>query len=423
MVPDGDGQAEDDPFNRKDSSTSDDRRNGRSGRNNGRRGGSKGRAGDDEPGAGSLGRGGGNRGRSGGQRGGTSGGNDAQPERTGWDFEMYEEISELKKSRVPFKLVRFFDVQTINSRTVPVKYSYRVRLWLLDPNNEPPGGFEKFMGEGRGRKGGDRAGNIGAGGGGSGMIGDDPGGAPGGRKGNEEEEEDTSVIVAVTDAMKHPSVRDRINNDNEELPEGREDLRNTIRSTWSKATGFVTVGAPKEARSEFYAGRIDPPKTTRIQDDKYIEEGEPVANIATTIWNHEFGTRLPANYEAHRSDVLNFSKDSFVLHPVDWSIRKAENVKFDTNAVVLDIIGGQEVRGLGDSRSGIEYQIPGEVLLMKPDGSLMVRNDFEDKQEFFHSLYLEDEIAERGGKKKKKVDDENGRGRRGDDEGGRDPGF
>lgn len=388
-----------------------------------------------------------------GGRGGFGGGGrpasndpDDKPPRFASGMEMYEESSKALTAgpEKPYKLIRFFDIQTVRDESLPkVQAQYRVRLWLSDPNNEIETGIRQLVNAESGlggRRG--AGGGIGTGGPGGGALdGGGPGGAGAptgvGEKDDEEELVSNAVHVPVSDPMKAPSVRERISKWNEDLKSGKEklptiptqegpmpieSLKYCIRSDYSKPSNVVTIGGEK--RADFFAGKVVPRKTTRI-DSNYVEIGEPIANVVAADWDPELGTRLPANREASRSDVLTFNADVHLLHPIDWSVRKVEDAEIKTDAVVVDIMGGTEVRDLSSSRSPIKYNVPGEVLVMTADGDLTVRNDIADKMDYFLTLLQEDEIAEIGGKKKKKdtIDERGGRGRGGRGGGGDRPDF
>ncbi len=137
----------------------------------------------------------------------------------GSDLSAYKQAAASMDKRAPYRLLRFFDVETVNKNTKPKKVRYKVRLWLADPNNENPDkDFLSKAGQQRGNRGSGISGGGGAGGAGlpedgppaAGGGGDrgDKGGAGG--RGQTGEQEDTSVYVAVADKMLHPSVRDRI---------------------------------------------------------------------------------------------------------------------------------------------------------------------------------------------------------------------
>lgn len=350
----------------------------------------------------------------------------------GSDHSAYDAVAESMSKRAAYRLLRFFDIDPVNKNEKPKEVRYKVRLWLADPNHENPD--KNFLSKSR-KPGGDRGGGIGNGGpgGGAGLPDESPpqGGGRGdkggaGGKGQTGEEEDTSVYVAVTDKMLDPAVRDRIETQrtNPEYPADMKDLLEyAVHTDWSEPTDWVVVGGDKQ--SELFAGRIDPPKTTKI-NDQYLEEGEPVVNLAAAAWNQEYGVRVPANREARRSDVLNFSALAHILHPIDWTVRKLPDAEIKTNTMVVDMMGGREVRELNSSRSPIKYYLPGEVLVMEPNGELVVRNNSDDKENYFHALFLDDEVAEVG--KKRAADDEEDRSRgrdRGDrgKGGGGGPGF
>jgi len=94
---------------------------------------------------------------------------------------------------------------------------------------------------------------------------------------------------------------------------------------------------------------------------------------------------------------LNFTEPVTILHPVAQSIHFVEDANIHSNGVLIDVMGGER---LDVSRNEpIQYDLPGETLIMDGDGNFIISNDIEDLKDARHALRLPDEKAEYGGKK------------------------
>jgi len=79
---------------------------------------------------------------------------------------------------------------------------------------------------------------------------------------------------------------------------------------------------------------------------------------------------------------------------------------------VIDILGGEALR---ISQSKMDFNLPGEILIMDAAGNFRVQNDVKDRLDYRHALFLDDELSEVGKKKKKKDEDMFGGGEGGGD--------
>ena len=123
-----------------------------------------------------------------------------------------------------------------------------------------------------------------------------------------------------------------------------------------------------------------------------------------------------------------------ILHFVDNRMMRlaseepGESVyQFQAEQLVVDIMGGEKV-DVGRV-SPVEYQIPGEILLMDENGNVLVQNAQDSKDKYLLRSQSMDEVAEyNAGRRRPRSEgpDDRGDGRgggEGDDRGGRGGGI
>ena len=376
-------------------------------------------------------------------------------QRRGSDRRPYEAMAAELEPTADHKLVRFFDLATEQGAT----YAYRVRLWLTDPNNEPDeetrrggrsggrgrgdtAGYEDDFGEdeyseedlgGRSSRGGGRGRSTRGGGrSGRGLASDEKpekvytkipitqnmkskeSRARLARAREEEDSEDaTRYIYYVAEAYGEGEGNDRY----EEIKVPRrakidldalfdlDELRFSRPTKWSEP---VIVTIPTGTQSELATGDVIPPKMDRVGSVE-VPDGEPIAEMAVAIWSTDYKTLLPTKEEVRRGDLLNYFADSNLLNPLTWTVHKAEQQEINTGKVMVDIMGGGAV-DTGRSRELMPPSLPGETLIMGPDGTFELHNDFDDQTMYRHSLFINDDSAEVGEVKEPKRKDR-GRGR------------
>ncbi len=301
-----------------------------------------------------------------------------------------------------YKAVRFFDMRVAPVKTT--KYEYRVRLWLADPNTTDPEATRGGMAE------------I------PDMSDMDP--MMMGGMGRGKDKEKPLVKTDINFTMQDQQVRDRLKLAREEedengdpiffvsefydgqdmptevmVPKGFEYLRFARPTKWSEPVS-VTVGGTEP---KFYAESVDPPRTVGIGDTEVPIEEPKVAMIAE-IENPDLGKGrfdMAGKKEFSIGDLMNFAEPVTILHPVAMSVHFLEKGDFKTESTLIDVMGGDR---LGLPRNDpTQYSLPGESLVMRPDGQFIVTNDIEQRTEARHALRLPDEKAEYG-KRKKKVD-------------------
>ncbi len=338
-----------------------------------------------------------------------SGGSSTLTDPKGSDFTKYLAPNKaFRAPKAPVKLVRFFDMQVEKGYA----YKYRVRLWLSDPNDENPDGLEVV------KKKEERGSDLGSATGG--LEGGETGGAAGGEEG--EEDETSFTRIQLNRSMLKEGVRVRLaRKSTGEIPESADDGQKAALE-YARVTNPGWQGAPESnevfvvsKKADFYAGGVRPGRQLRI-NNQLVPDGEPVAEIVASELSREYHATIPGHRLVRRSDVLNFQSDTNILDPADWTkVLKARSHQFKTDAVVVDMMGGSEIREISGvasaSRASMKYEIPGEILLMDFEhGTFRVQNDTEDRGGFKRSLFLEDEIAEVGKRKKKKKASDSGDG-------------
>lgn len=346
-----------------------------------------------------------------------------QPRKGSDDLAKYARMATTAKKQTSHKLIRFFDI--LDEDVTPgTSFKYRVKVWLDDPNNEKERVVEK---RGSSQRKGDNLKIGGNTGGTSGMERED-GGSSGTRGGGSDlPAEETYTYVKAEDSMKLESVRERVNKARDKtLPKELEILAHARTATdengeelWSEESNAVVVGE-NSVNAYVYAGQIDSPRIYKIDDDRAVAAEERAAMVAIKSWHSEndgaknkLGVPVPGmQTTTHVSEVLDFVTNAHILHPVDWTIRLAEDTTIRSSNMVVDLMGGDEIRKLG-SRSGgailysMKYATPSEMLVMDFDKmEFTVRNDIDDKGDFLQTLMLPDETSAIGGRKAKKTDDD-----------------
>ena len=365
--------------------------------------------------------------------------------RIGSDRKPYEEVMNEKEPTADQKLVRFFDLKTAAGKT----YQYRVRLWLSDPNNEVDESKKSGrLAQGRGMDRGmdDMDMEMDDMEMGRGMDMGMSRGAPSRRGGGtDEKEEKVYTKIPITKKMISPDARSRIARAREEedasdsdryiyyvseaYGEGEGDdrfeeikvprrakididalfdldeLRFARPTQWSEP---VTVTISKASRSEVAVGDVEPPKVDRVGNFE-IPDGEPAIEIAAAVWSGDYHTLIPTKQRVRRGDLLNYTADSHLLNPLTWAVHKAEAQEINTGMVLVDAMGGDQI-DTGRRKELMEYSLPGEALVLNPEGEFVLHNDFDDQREYRHSLFIHDDSAEVGEVKKVKDRDRRIRG-------------
>lgn len=342
--------------------------------------------------------------------------------RLGSDFALYEASNQRIKPQAKQKLLRFFHVLGTGTKNRG-KQEYRVRIWLKDPNNEDPDDISnqgKSTGKRKGPKRGLNAGSSGL---------DQKEGV--GRSGDDEEEKEEPELsepyMKVEFEMKEQDVRDRIESEKQLRSEDGDDpLPSTTVTQKNQNSGgddnvvdiangdlnycrctewaeFSAVIPSTGANAEFYAGTVESGKK-KAESGRLVQASDNFAEIVATVW--DLGTRIPYFKKVFRGDVLNMrvekDKPIHVVNPLTLSVHSLEKHRVSTNALVVDIMGGDNVT----VKSKLEFDTPGEVLIMDSSGNFHVQNTLNDAVNYRLSLLKEDDDNLFGKEKAKKDDEE-----------------
>jgi len=320
--------------------------------------------------------------------------------RTSTDMTAYAALTDPSlEPESDYKAVRFFDMRVSPSN--PMKYEYRVRLWLKDPNATDPeaqrgdrslGGMSESMGE---------------------MMGGS------GRRGKDQKKIFQKTDINFT--MQAQVVRDRLKLSRQEedqngdpiyyvsefydgeekptevkVPAGFSYLRFARPTKWSEPVA-VSVGGTS---AEFFVDTVEAPRTARVGNSEIPIE-ETKVSMVTELENPDLsGIEMAGKKEFSTGDLMNFSEPITIMHPVSQSVHFLEEATFQTGATVVDVMGGERLNL--PKGEPVQYSLPGESLVMESDGQFRVNNDIEQRTFARHALRTPDEKSEYGKKKKKR---------------------
>jgi hypothetical protein len=116
---------------------------------------------------------------------------------------------------------------------------------------------------------------------------------------------------------------------------------------------------------------------SKTQDKIALDE--PEAKIMSVIWDTQFATEVVGVTTANRGTYLNFTANGDAIHPVMLVFKSLENYKFETDRLVADIRGGEELAG-GEKDKPL--LTPGQYALIDDEGQIIVRTEFDDWDSF-----------------------------------------
>ena len=375
------------------------------------------------------------------------------PPRIGSDRTAYKDL-DVDEPSGDLKVVRFFDLWDVKPGAT---YTYRFRIWADDPNHE---GEKKRAQAGGGRGPGGRGdrdeggiGQLGGGGGGGaagltdgGGRGGDPGGRgnpgagrggdprgnPGGGRGGDPRGGrgggDQPIVykkIPIPDAQKDISVRDRIDDHLAQIrnnPDFQKFIDSVLKTfdvdltyCWSSDWVEVKVTVPDSGKSDAFVGSVVA-KQSKSSRRETVTVSDHTAEILVSEWSQKFGTLVAKFRQVRKGDWLNFTVDSpfNVLQIVDRRMKKMEDYSFQTDQMVVDLMGGEKIE-VGRI-SPVEYRTPGEMLLMDDQGNVLIRNEFDQKREYLSRSQGVDETSEYNANRRRPTAPRGGRG--GDGRGG-----
>ena len=232
-----------------------------------------------------------------------------------------------------YKLIRMTDT-TVKSG---VKYCYRVRVWLQDPNHPAT-----IMG-----------------------------------------------FISPSLASLHGDVQKRIKEVEANAKAGKlpnPQLAHIVMSDWSAPS----TPAELPSVNRYYAISMPAPKAqTLIKERPQVPTDQPKAEAVAVTWDHAKVVDVPAEVTVYRGSVLAFVPDPKadplkdpkaelkVIHPVTKEIVPLPKYGFSTGAIVADIQGGEPISPL-DKANPNQIFAPCEMLVIDSKGGLHVLNEVDD---------------------------------------------
>jgi len=176
----------------------------------------------------------------------------------------------------------------------------------------------------------------------------------------------------------------------------KADPKNAMRTSrftdWSEPSPPVRVELP----SRVLAGDVefDGPKTFKVDGQTVaLTVKEPKGNVVATTMDWKTGAMFAMESDVRRGSVLVDKVNVELIVPSSRLVKIKKDQPIDTRSTIVDLRGGKPLAG--DSRDDPLKDI-GEMMVLKPDGSVHVTNEFDDM--FLYRMYRfadEHEMAEK----------------------------
>jgi hypothetical protein len=194
----------------------------------------------------------------------------------------------------------------------------------------------------------------------------------------------THGMVPPTLASLDPKVRDRIkaldvaDAAKPPLANGMPFRTMWVESPWSDPSEVVSLPAPRQ----YFVGSVDQPAAVEIVEGKpKVPNTQPKAKVLASVWDPVKVVDVPAEVDAYRGSILNFVQDAKVIHPVTHEVVDLTKYNFQTNALVADLDGGEQIPPV-DRKNDKPLTAPGEMLIFDAAGNLHVQDETEDVESF-----------------------------------------
>jgi len=153
------------------------------------------------------------------------------------------------------------------------------------------------------------------------------------------------------------------NKDREDVSPGVDNKSENLYGPWSEATDEVTMPADVEA---YAMDKL--PNSARIGDK---------VRFQVMRWTPDDGVTVSRDFTAGPGEVIG-TPVSTPIPSSEGAGAKPKVVDFNTHRVVLDVVGGElSVPSIG-AQGGARFDAPVITLLVRPDGSVAVRDQADD---------------------------------------------
>ena len=131
------------------------------------------------------------------------------------------------------------------------------------------------------------------------------------------------------------------------------------------------------------AGQVLPLETGNAPDktqDRIVLK-EPEAKMMSVMWDAVRATDVAGVTNVFRGTFLNFKSKADAIHPVMLVFKRLEDYDFQTDRLVADIRGGEELPVPATSKDE-PLLSPGQYALIDETGQIVVRSEFDDWDQF-----------------------------------------
>ena len=172
------------------------------------------------------------------------------------------------------------------------------------------------------------------------------------------------------------------------LEDPNRDKKEFWRTTeWSEPSDAVTVPAP----GRLLAGMVSRGKMAKL-NERVIQLTEDRGKFVPVVWDKRYAVDIPAERDVFRGTMLNFQRDAEVVHPLSLIIKMLEAYNFQTDSLVVDLRGGEELPGKAKEK----MTAPGEFAMIDGSGKLVVRNELDDMEAFRRFTLAEEKEQDSG---------------------------
>jgi hypothetical protein len=128
---------------------------------------------------------------------------------------------------------------------------------------------------------------------------------------------------------------------------------------------------------KFYAAETMLQKPITLRDVK-MPFGEPTVRLMSVIWDKNLVAFVPSIRTALRGTVMSGIGESEVLHPALGDVRMIKDYNLNSEAIVLDIGGGELLPGADPLSKDPSDRAPGRSLVLDKNGKLLVNEETTD---------------------------------------------
>jgi hypothetical protein len=173
-------------------------------------------------------------------------------------------------------------------------------------------------------------------------------------------------------------------------PNGIESVESRIYwrlTDWSEESDVIRVGSDERV----IAGKVraPAPKSVKVNNQSVAYENpdlEPEVDLIVVDFDGKETGDIPAEKTGvKRGSMANFRSDAERIDVVKMQLKEVKAHQFNSNVLVVDIMGGEALPGGRDSKDRLSA--PGEALLMTPTGKLVTHSELKESRDYYYNIF------------------------------------